>query len=550
MKKRSMQYVLIAMLVILSTLVGACAPSKSEATQEVELAYTSEAYDESTYQPQPTMEMVYESVVEEAEEAPSNYNAPDSKAEESPTYWPYEDESRGVPPDNYHQDYGVNPWINASRDNLSTFAVDVDTASYSVIRNYINDGIYPPYAAVRVEEMINYFDQDYDSPSRRDSFALYADGAPSPFPDEEEIYLRFGVQGYEIPAEDRPPLALTFVIDVSGSMDQENRLELVKWSLDYLINQLREDDTVSIVAYTDYAFVVLEPTSGADWRTIKGAMAELYPMNSTNLEEGLDLGYLLANKAFRRDAVNRVILCSDGVANVGNTTADAILDTVGEWARKDIHLTSIGFGMGNFNDVLLEQLADKGDGFYAYVDDEDEAQKLFVDELTSSLITIGMNAKIQVDFNPEVVEGYRLIGFENRDVADEDFRNDDVDAGEIGAGHSVTALYAVILNPEAKGEIATLQFRWEDPETGDVEEISETVSTRNLSESFEKADSHFQLTVLVARWGEILNESPYVTNTTLYDLEEYVWSLSRMLGDDPDVIEFLDLVEMSGRLRR
>jgi Ca-activated chloride channel family protein len=398
--------------------------------------------------------------------------------------------------------------------------------------------------------MINYFDQNYESPRRSEAFALHADGAPSPFPNEEEIYVRFGVQGYEIPAEERPPLALTFVIDVSGSMDYENRLELVKWSLDYLVDQLREDDTVAIVAYTDYAFVVLEPTSGADWRTIKGSLANLYPMDSTNLEEGLDLGYTLANKAYRRDAVNRVILCSDGVANVGNTTAEAILDTVGEWARMDIHLTSIGFGMGNFNDVLMEQLADKGDGFYAYVDDQDEARRLFVDELTGSLITIGMNAKIQVAFNPEVVEGYRLIGFENREVADEDFRNDDVDAGEIGAGHSVTALYAVVLNRGANGEIATLQFRWEDPETGRVFEIAQRITTSDLYRNFSSADPHFQLTTLVGRWGEILNESPYATNTSLYEFTEYVWGLSRIFGEDADVNEFLDLVETSARLKR
>ncbi len=536
-------------LLALTLFIGACAPA-AEPTQETSYDATEEiaAYEAPSAMPTAPAEKYDSEYAVEEEEVYTPY-AEESADTES--YWPFEgDESRPIPGDNFHQDYGVNPWVDANRDSLSTFAVDVDTASYSVIRNYLLDGYFPPYAAVRVEEMINYFNQDYDSPRRNEAFALYADGAPSPFPNEEEIYVRFGVQGYEIPAEERPPLALTFVIDVSGSMNYENRLELVKWSLDFLVDQLREDDTVAIVAYTDDAFVVLEPTSGADWRTIKGSLAELYPMASTNLEEGLDLGYTLANKAYRRDAVNRVILCSDGVANVGNTTAEAILDTVGEWARKDIHLTSIGFGMGNFNDVLMEQLADKGDGFYAYVDNQDEAKRLFVDELTGSLITIGMNAKIQVAFNPEVVEAYRLIGFENRAVADEDFRNDDVDAGEIGAGHSVTALYAVVLNHGAEGEIATLQFRWEDPETGQIQEIARRISTGDLYRTFSSADPHFQLTTLVGRWGEILNESPYVTNTSLSDFSEYVWSLSRIFGDDVDVKEFLDLVEISARLKR
>ncbi len=538
-------------LLALTLFIGACAPALEPTQQPSYDAVEVEeeaAYEAPSIMPTAQAEAFQPPYAVEEEESYAPHAEEDDETE---PYWPFEgDESRPIPGDNFHQDYGVNPWVDANRDPLSTFAVDVDTASYSVIRNYLLDGYFPPFAAVRVEEMINYFDQDYTHPRRNEAFALHADGAPSPFPNEEEIYVRFGVQGYEIPAEERPPLALTFVIDVSGSMDYENRLELVKWSLDYLIDQLREDDTVAIVAYTDYAFVVLEPTSGADWRTIKGSLASLYPMQSTNLEEGLELGYTLANKAFRRDAVNRVILCSDGVANVGNTTAEAILDTVGEWARMDIHLTSIGFGMGNFNDVLMEQLADKGDGFYAYVDDQDEAKRLFVDELTSSLITIGMNAKIQVAFNPDVVEGYRLIGFENREVADDDFRNDDVDAGEIGAGHSVTALYAVVLNRGAEGEIATLQFRWEDPETGQVQEIARRISTRDLYRSFSSADPYFQLTTLVGRWGEILNESPYVINTSLYEFSEYAWGLSRIFGDDTDVNEFLDLVETSARLKR
>ncbi len=277
--------------------------------------------------------------------------------------------------------------------------------------------------------------------------------------------VRFGIQGYQVSEEDRKPASLTFVIDISGSMEMENRLGLVKQSLQLLVDRLRPSDTVAIVVYGSDAYVVLNPTSGEDRNRILEAIYSLHTEGATNAEAGLRLGYQLAYQAFRPGAINRVILCSDGVANVGVTGPDAILEEIRGYTETGITLTTVGFGMGNFNDVLMEQLADKGDGNYAYVDTLDEARRLFVDNLTSTLQVIAKDAKVQVDFNKEVVARYRLIGYENRAVADQDFRNDTVDAGEIGAGHHVTALYAVILNPGAQGRLATVQLRWQDPQS-------------------------------------------------------------------------------------
>ncbi len=444
-------------------------------------------------------------------------------------------------------DYGVNPPVDAQRDNLSTFAIDVDTGAYTIARNYIYDGILPPYEAVRAEEFINYFRQNYPMPAKADVFSLNIDGAPSPFAGEEDThYLRFGIQGYDVSTQERAPLSLTMVIDVSGSMADRDKMFLVKDSVRLLVDRLRRDDWVSVVAYTTDAWVALEPTSGAQKKTIMAAVDALYPMASTNVEAGLLLGYDQANRMFNRDGINKVILLSDGVANVGNTSTDAILRNVGDWARRDITLTAIGFGMGVYNDTLMEQLANNGDGFYAYVDVYEEAERLFVDQLTSTLVTIALNAKIQVEFNPDVVETYRLIGYENRAVADDDFRNNEVDAGEVGAGHSVTAVYAVTLNPRAEGWLAALQLRWEDPESHRVFETSETMRTCDVARSFYDAGDYYQLAILVARWAEILDENPY-TRTTLRELDSLVQELPRGLFEDDDVEEFVQLVELSTR---
>jgi Ca-activated chloride channel family protein len=453
-----------------------------------------------------------------------------------------------APADNTFQNYGIIPFTDAREDPLSTFALDVDTASYTVARRYINDGLIPPADAVRPEEFVNYFDQDYVAPPDV-AFALYADGAPSPFHRDGTQILRVGIQGYNVPESERKPAALTFVIDVSGSMAQDNRLGLVKQSLQMLVDRLRPSDTVAIVVYGSDARIHLYPTSGGDRETILNAIYSLQPEGSTNVEAGLRVGYDLANSIYRPGGINRVILCSDGVANVGATHPDQLAQYIRGYADAGISLTTVGFGMGNFNDVLMEQLADNGDGNYAYVDDLDEAQRLFVEDMTSTLQVIALNAKVQVDFNSEVVARYRLIGYENRAIADQDFRNNAVDAGEIGAGHTVTALYAVQLrNPGAEGRLASVALRWEDPATHEVREISGNFNSWDMAKSFDEASLRYQLDVVVAQYAEVLRFSPYAAETDFNDLRIRAQRLSVQLPNDADVTEFAQLVERASQL--
>jgi Ca-activated chloride channel family protein len=447
------------------------------------------------------------------------------------------------PPDMYFEDYGVNPFIETEDDNYSTFAADVDTGSYTLARSYLNQGMRPPEEAVRVEEFVNFFPQGYELPSARETFRIHVDGAPTPFTESERYrVIRIGIQGYDVPERDRKDAALTFVIDVSGSMGNGNRLRMVQDSLELLLDQLGPSDTVGIVAYTDTAWVVLEPTSARHKAEIAEAIYSLYPMASTNAEAGLVLGYREATKAYLPNGINRVVLCSDGVANVGNTGSDSIWESIADYASEGITLTSVGVGMGNYNDILMEQLADQGNGFYAYVDSMEEANRLFVTDLVSTLQVIAYDAKIQVVFNPEVVTRYRLIGFENRDIADEDFRDNSVDAAEIGAGHAVTALYEIKLAPGARGEIATIQLRWQNPDTFRVEEISETFDTRDLEDSFHQADAYFQMDVLVAEFAEILRDSYWASDTSLREIMEYTQEIADRV-ERQEFYEFLELLE-------
>jgi Ca-activated chloride channel family protein len=258
----------------------------------------------------------------------------------------------------------------------------------------------------------------------------------------------------------------------------------------------------------------------------------------------------MALQAFNPEGINRVILCSDGVANVGNTGAESIWDQIESYASEGITLTTVGFGMGNYNDVLMEQLADNGDGFYAYVDTLKEAERLFVENLTSTLQVIAMDAKVQVDFNPEVVSRYRLVGFENRAIADEDFRDDTVDAGEIGAGHSVTALYEFKLHPDASGQVATVYLRWEDPDTHEITELNQEISSKALAESFSAANPYFQWDVIVAEYAEILRGSYWAEGSSLAGVLEEAQRVGGYLSEDPDVSEFVELVKRAAQITR
>ena len=454
----------------------------------------------------------------------------------------------------FFEHYGVNPFIDTEDDHLSTFAMDVDTASYTIARRYVSEGHLPPKDAIRVEEFVNYFDQEYPGPEEGEgAFAVHLEGAPSPFGGGRYYLLRVGVQGQRIHDEDRKDAVLTFVIDVSGSMDRENRLGLVKDALRLLVEELRPTDKVGIVVYGSTARTVLKPTSVAHESRILAAIDALQSGGSTYAEAGLRRGYEMAYRAFEEGAINRVILCSDGVANVGRTGAESILDEIADYAARGITLSAVGFGLGNYNDVLMEKLADQGDGNYAYVDTLAEAKRVFVENLTGTLQVIARDAKIQVDFSPEVVSRYRLLGYENRAVADEDFRNDAVDAGEVGAGHSVTALYEIKFlkgtdGAEAMGRALTVHVRYEDPDTGDVQEVAREFWRDDFRASFEQASARFQLAAAVAEYAEILRESYWAQDNSLESVLSLVQRTGAALADDPDVAEFVWLVSRASQL--
>jgi Ca-activated chloride channel family protein len=348
----------------------------------------------------------------------------------------------------------------------------------------------------------------------------------------------------------RPVSNLVFLVDVSGSMGRENRLGLVKRSLELLLDRLQPEDQVGLVVYGDRGRVVLEPTN--DRYAIERSIQHLVPNGSTNAEEGLVLAYDLARTYRRRGAINRIILCSDGVANVGRTGPESILQRIRNGSDQGVELTTIGFGMGNYNDVLMEQLADQGDGSYAYVDSLEEARRIFVENLTGTLQTIATDAKIQVEFNPETVSRYRLLGYENRDIADDQFRNDSVDAGEIGAGHAVTALYEIKLHEDVRkrDRLATLRMRYRSRASGEVVETAVDMTGRNLSERWETASPALRLSSVVAEFAEILKGSYWAKEGSLEELEQRATRLTEDFAAHEQVQELVSLIEQARRLGR
>ena len=444
--------------------------------------------------------------------------------------------------DVFFESSGVNPFIDTEDDALSTFGLDVDTGSYGVVRRYLRDGHLPPEAAVRVEELVNAFDYHDAAPESAD-FALSVEGAPSPWAPGERYYLlRVAVKGREVSRADRRPADLIFVIDVSGSMGREDRLGTVKRSLGLLLDQLDERDRVGLVVYGSRGEVLLEPTG--DLEAIRRTIERLVPTGATNAEEGLVLAYELAARSRREGAISRVVLCSDGVANVGRTGPDAILARVGEAARQGIELTTIGFGMGNYNDVLMERLADTGNGRYAYVDSLDEARRIFVEELTGTLQTIAAEARAQVEFDERAVARYRLIGYENRDIADERFRDDTVDAGEIGAGHAVTVLYEVKLRKRVgrRVRLATVHVRYRPAESQRFVEVEREITRRDLAPEWEEGSAAYRLATVVGRFAEILRGAYWARDGDLEALHREARGLADELRGDQRVAELADLV--------
>ena len=447
----------------------------------------------------------------------------------------------------FFKHYGVNPFIDTEDDHLSTFALDVDTASYTVMRRFLRDGHLPVTDSVRVEEFVNYFDQGYEPPAE-DAFAIHMDGSPSPFGGKNHWLLRVGLQGKSISEEERKDATLIFAIDVSGSMAREDRLGLVQRSLELLVNELRPSDKVGIVIYGDRGYALLEPISGRNKGTILDAIHSLAPGGSTYVEDGLRIAYQMAAEQVEYGRITRVLLLSDGVGNVGATGADSVLRTIRSHVDDGVTLTTVGFGMGNYNDIMMERLANDGNGTYHYVDSLTAAKRLFVENLTGTLQVIASDAKVQVDFNPEVVTRFRLLGYENRRVADEDFRNDEVDAGEVGADHSATALYELKLVEDGDGPLATAYVRYEDPDTSEVVEIKREFERNELANEFESASPRFQLSAVVAEYAEILRESYWAQDGNLADVAAEARRMHELLPDDQHVAEFAELVTKAERI--
>ena len=439
-----------------------------------------------------------------------------------------------------YKNHGTNHFTDPSEDPLSTFSIDVDTGSYTIARRKLTEGSMPPKDSVRVEEFVNYFRYDYPEPDAG-AFSVSMEAAPSPFATSGKTYLmRVGIQGKTIQEANRKPVHLTFLVDVSGSMSRPDKIGLVEHSLEYLTENLRESDTVAIATYAGRTEILLEPTGVKHRQRILDAIAKLSAGGSTAMDSGLDLAYRLAGQNFVAKHENRVIVLSDGDANVGKTGWDDMLKTIGGQVKKGVTLSTIGFGMGNYQDHLMEQLADHGNGNYYYIDSEKEAERIFGDQIDGTLQVIAKDVKIQVEFNSQAVERYRLIGYENRDIADKDFRNDKVDAGEIGAGHRVTALYEVVLKDELPDNVATVRVRHKQPHGSDkASELAFGLDRDDLKSSIAKSSKDFQFAASVCAFAEKLRHSPYAKNLTWDWIEEIASSAAKGRSDRKELVKLI-----------
>ncbi len=448
---------------------------------------------------------------------------------------------------------GVNLFQTVKEIPVSTFAIDVDTAAYTVGRNYMQQGQRPPAESVRTEEFVNFFDYAYKAPTR-ETFKVYTEVAPSKFGRGMHL-MKIGIKGRRLGREEQRQASLTFLIDTSGSMNQSDRLGLVQKSLELLVNELNPKDRVAIVQYDSHARLVLEHTPASQKDVILKAMKRMQCGGSTNLEEGMHRAYSLAAANFVPKGENRVLLLSDGVANLGSGAAEDILAKIENYRRQGITCSVFGFGMGTYDDTMLETLANKGDGAYAFIDSEAEARRVFVDDLSATLNTIATDVKIQVEFDPTYVVRYRQLGYENRQLRKEDFRNDAIDAGEVGSGQSVTALYELelaapaqlvmpsqVLHPRG-GTLATVRVRYRRVDTGAVEEIDQRVQRRDVLPRFEATPPRFQLAAAVGEFAEILRGSPYAQGSSPDDVATVLRPVALELSLDRHVQELLRLVE-------
>ncbi len=447
-----------------------------------------------------------------------------------------------------HRDWGTNPTVHTDDDRFSTFAVDVDTGSYRLTRAYLRRGELPPPAAVRTEEFINALDYQYPSPSRGD-LSIQLEACPGPVR-KDMLLLRVGIQARRVHPADRKPTNLTLVIDTSGSMEEGGKLKLVQRTSRALLDALDARDRVSVVRYNERARRVLCGVRASERESILHEIDRLHPEGRTSVQGGLELGYLLATETFDPDRTNHVILFSDGVANTDRTDAEGILRMVERHRTKRITLTTIGVGFGNYNDVLLEQLADKGDGSYHYIDSPDEGAEVLGKNFTQTTQIVAADVKVQVEFNPKVVRRYRLMGYENRDLADRDFRDGRTDGGEMGAGQSVTALYAFELQGDPRGgeRIATARIRYKRPSRSREREISQSIHARDILPDFGSAGDSTRLAAVVACFAEWLRETYWARQSSLEDLIAEGRDIHVDPGRAEQIDELLDLIAAADRL--
>ena len=458
-----------------------------------------------------------------------------------------------------------NSFKTVVQNPLSTFSIDVDNAAYSNLRRFLNHNQLPPKDAVRIEEMINYFNYDYPQPEGQHPFSFTNEVAPCPWNSAHKL-VHIGIQGKSLDYENLKSSNLVFLIDASGSMGSSNKLPLLKKSLKLLLNELNDNDRVAIVAYAGSAGLVLPSTKASKKATILNALDRIESGGSTAGGEGIRLAYKIAKENFMGNGNNRVVLATDGDFNIGVSSTSELVRLIEDKCKDDIYLTICGFGMGNYKDGRMEQISNAGNGNYFYIDNIKEAQKVFSKEMRANMFTIAKDVKIQIEFNPNQVKGYRLIGYENRVMNDEDFNDDEKDAGELGAGHTVTALYEIIphnseeqikthddlkyqkttaTSDSKSNEMLTIKFRYKQPKADESILISHTISDGELA--LKDASNNFKFSAAVTGFGLLLRDSKYKGNTT-YNM---IKSLAKQgLGDDVNGYrqEFVNLVETASLL--
>ena len=467
---------------------------------------------------------------------------------------------RAAPQERY-QNLPDNPVYSVAQTPVSTFSADVDTGSYANVRRFLNQGRLPPDGAVRLEEMLNYFPYDYALPTDGSPFGVTTEVAATPWNPRTRL-LRIGIKASDRAVADLAPANLVFLVDVSGSMDRREGLPLVKSTLKLLVDQLRDQDRVSLVVYAGESRVVLEPTSGRDKTKIRNAIDQLTAGGSTAGASGIELAYQMARAGFIEKGINRILLATDGDFNVGVRDFDSLKQMAVDQRKSGVSLTTLGFGVDNYNEHLMEQLADAGDGNYVYIDNLREARKVLVDQLSSTLAVVARDVKLQVEFNPAQVSEYRLLGYENRALKREDFNNDKVDAGEIGAGHTVTALYEIVSKGEkgwleplryaaapaaenTSAELAMLRVRFK-PAAGGASQLIE----RPIRNETTPASADLRFAAAVAAFAQQLKgDGRYTGSMSLKDTAALARSAR---GDDPFGLrnEFVQLVEVAQSLKR